>query len=192
MFNEENLISAQEMIMTAFTNIERAEVEKNNKLLKTWRFTLESIRSNAKNGENLGINLYSHSRVIDLKNGILLIEADHPAWIQTFRIYQKYILNGLKRGVPDVKISSLAFRLRGSNVELHSQMTEEKIRSNIEERIKKEEKVIQEFDEKNKNLENSQSQDGENSKNSTQNKEIPQNLRQILDRLKADILTDSK
>ena len=192
MFNEENLISAQEMIMTAFTNIERTEVEKNNKLLKTWRFTLESIRSNAKNGENLGINLYSHSRVIDLKNGILLIEADHPAWIQTFRIYQKYILNGLKRGVPDVKISSLAFRLRGSNVELHSQMTEEKIRSNIEERIQKEEKVIQEFDEKNKNLENSQSQDGENSKNSTQNKEIPQNLRQILDRLKADILTDSK
>lgn len=192
MFNEDNLISAQEMIMTAFTNIERAEVEKNNKLLKTWRFTLESIRSNAKNGENLGINLYSHSRVIDLKNGILLIEADHPAWIQTFRIYQKYILNGLKRGVPDVKISSLAFRLRGSNVELHSQMTEEKIRSNIEERIQKEEKVIQEFDEKNKNLENSQSQDGENSKNSTQNKEIPQNLRQILDRLKADILTDSK
>ncbi|MBB5225082.1 DUF721 domain-containing protein [Treponema ruminis] len=192
MFNEDNLISAQEMIMTAFTNIERAEVEKNNKLLKTWRFTLESIRSNAKNGENLGINLYSHSRVIDLKNGILLIEADHPAWIQTFRIYQKYILNGLKRGVPDVKISSLAFRLRGSNVELHSQMKEEKIRSNIEERIQKEEKVIQEFDEKNKNLENSQSQDGENSKNSTQNKEIPQNLRQILDRLKADILTDSK
>ncbi len=192
MFNEDNLISAQEMIMTAFTNIERVEVEKNNKLLKTWRFTLESIRSNAKNGENLGINLYSHSRVIDLKNGILLIEADHPAWIQTFRIYQKYILNGLKRGVPDVKISSLAFRLRGSNVELHSQMTEEKIRSNIEERIQKEEKVIQEFDEKNKNLENSQSQDGENSKNSTQNKEIPQNLRQILDRLKADILTDSK
>ena len=192
MFNEENLISAQEMIMTAFTNIERAEVEKNNKLLKTWRFTLESIRSNAKNGENLGINLYSHSRVIDLKNGILLIEADHPAWIQTFRIYQKYILNGLKRGVPDVKISSLAFRLRGSNVELHSQITEEKIRSNIEERIQKEERIIQEFDEKNKNTENSQSQDGENSKNSTQNKEIPQNLRQILDRLKADILTDSK
>ena len=43
-------LSAQEMIMTAFTNIERAEVEKNNKLLKTWRVTLESIRSNAKNG----------------------------------------------------------------------------------------------------------------------------------------------
>lgn len=186
---DENLISAQEMIMTAFTNIERAEVEKNNKLLKTWRLTLESIRSNAKNGENLGINLYSHSRVIDLKNGILLIEADHPAWIQTLRIYQKYILTGLKRGVPDVKISSLAFRLRGTNAELHSQLNEEKIRNNIEERIQKEEKVIQEFDEKNHATSTDSRQ---NEDNSSQNKEIPENLRQILDRLKADILTDSK
>ena len=202
---EDNLISAQEMIMTAFTNIERAEVEKNNKLLKTWRVTLESIRSNAKNGENLGANLYAHSRVIDLKNGILLVEADHPAWIQTLRIYQKYILIGLKRGVPDVKISSLAFRLRGTNAELHSPLTEEKIRSDIEERIQKEEKVIQEFDEKNRaassdsNAPVSRSEfrkDSQNSvqteDNSSQNKEIPENLRQILDRLKADILTDSK
>ena len=185
----DNVISAEEMIMTAFTNIERAEVEKNNKLLKTWRVTLESIRSNAKNGENLGVNLYSHSRIIDLKNGILLVEADHPAWIQTLRIYQKYIITGLKRGVPDVKISSLAFRLRGTNAELHSQLTEEKIRSDIEERIQKEEKVIQEFDEKNRAASALSAQNGDNS---PQNKEIPENLKKILDRLKTDILTDNK
>ncbi|MBR0099777.1 MAG: hypothetical protein IJP90_08690, partial [Treponema sp.] len=119
----------------------------------------------------------------------LLVEADHPAWIQTLRIYQKYILTGLKRGVPDVKISSLAFRLRGTNAELHSQITEEKIRNNIEERIEKEEKVIQEFDEKIRPASVDSAQNGDNS---PQNKEIPENLRQILDRLKADILTDSK
>ena len=186
---EENMISAEEMIMTAFTNIERAEVERNNKLLKTWRVTLESIRSNAKNGENLGVNLYSHSRVIDLKNEILLIEADHPAWIQTLRIYQKFILTGLKRGVPDVKISSLAFRLRGTNAELHSQINEEKIRSEMEERIQKEEKVIQEFDEKNRVV---SSESNQKEENSSQNKKIPENLKQILDRLKEDILTDNK
>ena len=186
---EDNLISAEEMIMTAFTNIERAEVEKNNKLLKTWRVTLESIRSNAKNGENLGVNLYSHSRIIDLKNGILLVEADHPAWIQTLRLYQKYIITGLKRGVPDVKISSLAFRLRGTNVELHSQINEKKIRSDIEERIHKEEKMIQEFDEKNRT---SVVNSVQNSDSSSPNKEIPENLRRILDRLKNDILTESE
>ena len=185
----DNLISAEEMIMTAFTNIERAEVEKNNKLLKTWRVTLESIRSNAKNGENLGVNLYSHSRIIDLKNGILLVETDHPAWIQTLRIYQKYIITGLKRGLPDVKISSLAFRLRGTNVELHSQINEEKIRSEMEERIQKEEKAIQEFDEKNRTV---SSDSVTNEEKSSPNKEIPENLKKILDRLKTDILTDNK
>ena len=182
---EDNLIPAQEFIMTAFNNIERAEFEKNNKLLKTWRTTLESIRSNAKNGENLGANLYSHSRIIDLKNGILLIECDHPAWIQTLRLYQKYILTGLNRSLPDIKISSLAFRLRGSNAELHLQVTEEKIRSNIETRIQAEEKIIKEFDEKNQ-------KNKENSNSPLQSKEIPENLRQILARLKEDILTDNK
>ena len=184
----DNLISAEEMIMTAFTNIERAQVEQNNKLFKSWKYVIQSIKSDAINGENLGVNLYSHSRIIDLKNGILLVEADHPAWIQTLRLYQKYIITGLKRGVPDVKISSLAFRLRGTNAELHSQINEEKIRSDIEERIQKEEKVIQEFDEKNRKV---SSDSVKNKEKSSPNKEIPENLRRILDRLKNDILTES-
>ena len=180
--DSDNLISASEMIMTTFTNIERAQIEKNNNLLKTWRAILESIRSNVKNGENLGANLYAHSRVIDLKNGILLIETDHPGWIQTFRFYQKYILTGLKRKVPELEISSLAFRLRGTNVELHSQISEEKIRNNIEERIRSEEHVIQNFDKNRK----------KNSSFSEELNIIPENLQKILDKLKNDILTDSK
>ena len=179
---EDNLISSQEMIMTAFSNIDCVQLEKNNSLLKTWRLTIESIRSNAVNGNNLGENLFAHSRVVDLKNGILLIEADHPAWIQTLRLYQKYIITGLKRGVKDVKISSLAFRLRGTNVELHNQINDEKIRKNMEKRLEKEEIIIRKFDENNNEVK---------SDSEEKNKEIPENLRQILDRLKSDILTDN-
>ncbi|WP_294428552.1 DciA family protein [uncultured Treponema sp.] len=182
----DNLISAQEMIMTTVTNIERTEVEKNNKLLKTWRATLESIRSNAKNGENLGTNLFSHSRVIDFKNGILLVEADHPAWIQTLRIYQKYILIGLKRGVPDVKISSLAFRLRGTKVELHNQISEEKIRDEIKSKVERDDEIIQKFD---ANRENSTLH---NETNLSEKREMPENLRKILDRLKKDMMEEEK
>ena len=194
--SDENLISAQEMIMTAFTNIERTKVEQNNKLLKTWRATLESIRSNAPNGKNLGTNLYAHSRVIDLKNGILLIEADHPGWIQTLRLYQKYILTGLRRAVPESKISSLAFRLRGTTAELHSQISEEKIRNSIEERAKKEEEILRQFDEKKSTISGEQNESKNPSLASSdltsESKQIPENLRQILDRLKTDILTDSE
>ena len=173
----ENFISAQEMIMTAFTNIEKAELERNNLLLKTWRTTLESIRSNAENGKNLGTNLYSHSRIIDLKNGILLVEADHPGWIQTLRLYQKYILTGLKRNVPNLEISSLAFRLRGTNLELHTQLSEEKMKDDLSKRIQSEENAIKDF---------------VPASNPVEAKTMPENLQKILDRLKNDILADGK
>lgn len=173
----ENFISAQDMIMTAYTNIEKAELERNNLLLKTWRITLESIRSNAENGNNLGSNLYTHSRIIDLKNGILLVEADHPGWIQTLRLYQKYILNGLMRKLPNLKISSLAFRLRGTNLELHTQISEEKVKDDLNKRIQSEEKAIKDFLPDNSHIEQ---------------KNMPENLRMILDRLKSDILSDDK
>lgn len=182
--NDENLISAQEMIMTAFTNIERAQVEQNNKLFKSWKYVIQSIKSNAINGENLGMNLYSHLRIIDLKNEILLIEADHPAWIQTARLYQKYILTGLKRGLPELKISSLAFRLRGSNAELHKEISEEKIRNDMKSKIEKEDEIIREFEKSRKKI-------SESNENSNEKKEIPENLQRILDRLKNDILTES-
>ncbi|MBR1723208.1 MAG: DUF721 domain-containing protein [Treponema sp.] len=174
-------IPASEMIMTAFSNIEKAELENNNKLLKTWGMTLKSIKSSGRNGENLGANLYSHSRIIDLKNGILLVEVDHPGWIQTLRLYQKYILTGLKRNVPELSISSLAYRLRGTKVELHSKISEDKIRNDIEERLLKEDEIIRKFDAGRENIIKADIK-----------KEIPENLNEILDRLKNYILTEKK
>ena len=176
--SDENLISAQEMIMTAFTNIERAQIEQNNALLKSWKFTVQSIKSNAKNGENLGMNLYSHSRVVDLKNEILLVECDHPGWIQTLRLYQTYILTGLKRGVPEAKISSLAFKLRGTNAELHPQISDEKLKQELQEKLDKEEKVLNEFDKT----------AAPTAKASSPKPEMPENLRAILDKLKNDMM----
>ena len=171
------------MILSAYSNIEKAELERNNNLLKSWRNILESINSNAKNGRNLGANLYSHSRIIDLKNEILLIETDHPAWTQTLKFYQKYILTGLKRSVPELKISLLAFRLKGTNAELHNQLSEEKIKSDIKEQIKKEDEILQNFERKQERIA---------PENSDFEKPMPQNLQDILSKLKNDILNDEK
>jgi len=185
--SEDNFISAQEMIMTAYANIERVEYEKNNKLLKSWSYIIKSIKSNGINGENLGLNLYSHSRIIDLKNEILLIEADHPGWIQTLRLYQKYILTGLKRGVPELKINSLAFRMKGTDVKLHEALSEEKIKEEIKTRIESEENIIKDFDNKNKIIQKYESEE-----NSGEKKKLPENLQKILDRLKSDMLTNGE
>lgn len=178
---DDNIVKASFMIDAAFANIERKKVEESNSILKFWRETVESIRSNARNGENLGKNLASHSRVIDLKNGILLVEADHPAWIQTLKIYQKYIITGLNRKISDVKITSLAFRLRGQNFELKTQEIEEntkKLNDNLQKKLNEEQKIYE-----NLNAQHSETAQSE------EKKEMPENLRQILDRLKNEMLT---
>jgi hypothetical protein len=145
--NDFNLISAQEMIMTACTNIELAEMERNNNLLKSWKYVVSSIKSNAVNGENLGMNLYTHSRIIDLKNNILLVETDHPGWIQYLKMYQKYILNGLKLNLPDLKITHLAFRVAGEKVSLSESYENQlkKERKEMEAKIDRQEKELAKY-----------------------------------------------
>ena len=107
----DNVITCADMITRVFTNIERKDLENANRVFGAWRRTVASIKPN-------GANIAAHSQVIDLKNGILLVEADHPGWIQMLQLHQKYVLTGLRRAAPDLHIASLAFRLRGSDAAL--------------------------------------------------------------------------
>ena len=111
MNNNEQVLSCADMITRVFTNIEKSDIENGNKVVGAWRRTVESIRPNGK-------NIAAHSQIIDLKNGLLLIEADHPGWIQLLQMHQRYVLTGLKRMVPELKIHTLTFRLKGSKAEL--------------------------------------------------------------------------
>ena len=104
----------------------------------------------------MGQNLYEHSNVIEIKNNILLIEADHPGWIQMFHMNKKYILNGLKMFVPELNIVSLAFRLKGSNATLTNVRYDAEFKkesSKMKENLEKDEKKISEFDKNRKKTE---------------------------------------
>lgn len=180
----DNIITVNEMLHLVCDNIEKAELERSNKLLKSWKFVVSSIKSSGINGENLGANLYSHSRVIDLKNEILLVECDHPGWIQTMRLYQKYILTGLKRGVPEAKITSLAFRLRGTTAELHNKISEEKIKADLRQKIDKEDAVLKEFEATTKTPPLVPTE----SEPALPKKELPKDLQEALNRLKSDLM----
>lgn len=68
---------------------------------------------------NAGEKIASHSKIVDLKNGILLIETDHPGWIQKIQFHQKYIITGLKRAFPQLEINTLTFKLKGDKNFLH-------------------------------------------------------------------------
>ena len=95
-----------------------------NEICSVWKKVVSGVHSNKFESENsekripIGERLAGNTRVIDLKNGVLLVETDHPGWIQYLKMYQKFIINGLKMNLPNLKISTLAFRVAGEKVSL--------------------------------------------------------------------------
>ena len=53
-----------------------------------------------------------HSRIRELERGVLLVEADHPGWIQLLMMKQAELLAVVKRRYPELDIQGIAFRLR--------------------------------------------------------------------------------
>jgi hypothetical protein len=58
-----------------------------------------------------GEALAAHSWIRELEHSILLVEADHPGWIQLLRIKEKDLLDALRRRFPDQRIAGISFRL---------------------------------------------------------------------------------
>ena len=52
-----------------------------------------------------------HSRIQDLRHGILLIEADHPGWIQILQTKELALLSDLQGTFPELGINGIAFKL---------------------------------------------------------------------------------
>ena len=85
----------------------------------------------------LGERLASNTRVLDLKNGVLIIESDHSGWIQYIKFYEKFILKGLRLESPDLKITSIAYKLKGTqeNQKRIYEQALEKAQKEMEERM---------------------------------------------------------
>jgi hypothetical protein len=62
--------------------------------------------------ENCGLAAAgAHSRIFDLERGILLVEADHPGWIQLLQTKQNEILDRVRFLNRDIEIRGISFRL---------------------------------------------------------------------------------
>ena len=157
-----------EIISNIFENISTEKMNENINMINSWKSVLMSI--NSRTNKNIGNLLVSHTKVIDLKNKVLLIETDHPGYIQTLQMYNSYILRGLKQKVPELEIKYLSFRLKGTNFKL----PDVEMPKNKFETIEKEE-LIKNFD---------------------VNKDLPKDLmenfnklKKEIDKIKKDILT---
>ena len=73
-------------------------LNESNKLNSVWRKVVSKVNSTQR-GDNvipIGERLAGNTRIIDLKNGILLIETDHSGWIQYLKFYQKLFMYNSK------------------------------------------------------------------------------------------------
>jgi len=52
-----------------------------------------------------------HSRIRELEKGVLLVEADHPGWVQILRTKQGELLSVVQHRYPELDIRAIAFRL---------------------------------------------------------------------------------
>ena len=182
MVNGMNEISNfSDIIQIAYRNIEKNTFDKNNKMFNAWKKVITSIKSYDDGEISLGQNLFDHSNPVDVKNGILLIETDHPGWSQMMQMRSKYILKGLNMYVPELNISGLAFRIRGSNAILHSASYDEILKKENEkslEKLKKEELELNKY----KN----------NDEKKSANVELPKELLDKFDSIRQSMLTNNK
>ena len=150
--SEDNIVSMQSILEQCRIFADSDE----GQLPSIWRKVVMRVKSNAENSESdelidkripLGERLASNTRVLDLKNGVLIIESDHPGWIQYLKFYQKFIIKGLLLENPNLKINSFAFRLKGNEekqIDIYEQALE-KARAEMEERYRKNEEEARKF-----------------------------------------------
>ena len=53
----------------------------------------------------------AHSAIRELERGVLLVEADHPGWVQILQTKQAELLSAVQRRYPELGIRGIAFRL---------------------------------------------------------------------------------
>jgi hypothetical protein len=53
----------------------------------------------------------SHSKIANLEHSVLLIEADHPGWVQILQTKQKELLEAARRRFPEITLAGISFRL---------------------------------------------------------------------------------
>jgi hypothetical protein len=63
--------------------------------------------------ELVGERFAAHTRVVDIDKGLLVIEAEHPGWIQLLQIRQSGILAEVARRYPELGLRGIVFRLSG-------------------------------------------------------------------------------
>ena len=181
---ENEIIDFNEMITKVFSNIETGNLQNANKITSIWKEVTKGIKNTR--DEYYGEKISAHSEVVDLKNGQLLIETDHPGWIQVIQLHSKFIIKGMNMKLGNVKVSSLVFRLKGNDTGLYESYEEslERAKKGMEQKYASDEKVLNDYYKK-------ASEKGD-AKTESKFDSLPPELMAKLSSLEQTVLTNSK
>ena len=59
-----------------------------------------------------GVDIAAHSRIADIKRNALVVDVEHPGWMQMLQIKQGTILKKIQKEYPQLKIKSIKARLK--------------------------------------------------------------------------------
>ena len=120
----------KELVTRLFENIDNKN--KPVQMVNAWKEIVSSIYEN-------GPRIADHSRLVDYKNGVLLVETDHSGWTQLLQINSNYILKGLRMRFPQLVIKSLNYRMRGQDFVLHEKPAQKSEKPEVNTQIEDEE-----------------------------------------------------
>ena len=83
--------SARDLIAALFDEQTGVLADRYSSLFSGWR-------------QIAGVDIAAHSAVKDLQNGALLIEVDHPGWVQMIRLKERSILMSIQKRYPELEI----------------------------------------------------------------------------------------
>ena len=63
--------------------------------------------------EIVGERIADHAEPVDVRGSALIVEADHPGWVQMVMLSQRRILRQLKQRYPELGITGLHIRVAG-------------------------------------------------------------------------------
>ena len=58
-----------------------------------------------------GDALAGHCRLLDIEDGVLLVEVDHPGWMQMLQLRRKSLLDAARKAAPQARIEGLRIHL---------------------------------------------------------------------------------
>jgi hypothetical protein len=82
-------------------------------LFSSWDKIAAEAFGDQNNGE---VPAAGHSRIREFDQGAIIIEADHPGWVQILKTRQAEILSAAKRFYPELDIKRLSFVLGWKSV----------------------------------------------------------------------------